>query len=172
METWSDSTTASERVETIATTLSRPRTANWVADQADVKWDTAKKYLDELVESGDLLVTDSGEYVPDPTRAYFDRLRELILTYDRESLRGELEAIADRIDSWKREYDVDSRDELEQSLAGDLDPEAVRDRRRVIRRWETSERTRETVAAALAIYDDVTTLTDEIPESATLETAG
>lgn len=172
METWSDSTTARERVETIATTLSQPRTANWVADQADVKWDTAKKYLDELVESGELLVTDSGEYVPDPTRAYFDRLRELILTNDRESLRGELEAIADRIDSWKREYDVDSRDELEQSLAGDLAPEAVRDRRRVIRRWETSERTRETVAAALSIYDDVTTLTDEIPESATLETAG
>ncbi|MFC3958004.1 DUF7342 family protein [Halovivax cerinus] len=172
METWSDSTTARERVETIATTLSRPRTANWVADQADVKWDTAKKYLDELVESGELLVTDSGEYVPDPTRAYFDRLRELILTNDRESLRGELAAIADRIDSWKREYDVDSRDELEQSLASDLGPDAVRDRRRAIRRWETSERTRETIAAALAIYDDVTTLTDEIPESATLETAG
>ncbi|WP_247729389.1 winged helix-turn-helix domain-containing protein [Halovivax limisalsi] len=172
MESWSDSATARERVETIATTLSRPRTANCVADQADVKWDTAKKYLDELVDAGELLVTDSGEYLPDPTRAYFDRLRELVLTNDRESLRGELEAIADRIDRWKREYGVDSRDELEQSLAGDLDAEAIRDRRRVIRRWETSERTRETIASALSIYDDVTTLTDELPDSATLETAG
>lgn len=172
MESWTESTTAQERVETIATTLSQPRTANWVAEQAEVKWDTAKKYLDDLVESGELLETESGEYVPDPTRAYFDRLRELILTNDKESLRGELESIAERIDEWKRRYDVESRAELERTLAADLDAETVRERRRVVRRWETSERTRETIGAALAIYDEVASLTTEVPDSATFETAG
>jgi predicted ArsR family transcriptional regulator len=78
VDSWTGSTTARERVETIATTLSEPRTTNWIADQAEVEWDTARKHLDDLAESGTVLVTENGEYVPDPTRAYFDRLRELI----------------------------------------------------------------------------------------------
>ncbi|WP_254863774.1 DUF7342 family protein [Halovivax gelatinilyticus] len=172
MDEWTEVTTARERVETIATTLSQPRTANWVAEQAEVKWDTAKKYLDELVDGGELLVTDSGAYVPDPTRAYFDQLRELILTNDRESLRGELEAIAERIEGWKEEYSVESRSQLEQTLAEDLGPAEIRDRRRVLRRWETSVRTRDRITGALAIYDDVAALANDVPGSKTIGTTG
>jgi hypothetical protein len=32
VDSWTESTTARERVETIATTLSEPRTTNWIAD--------------------------------------------------------------------------------------------------------------------------------------------
>jgi hypothetical protein len=41
VDSWTDSTTARERVETITTVRSEPRTRNGVADQAEVKWDTA-----------------------------------------------------------------------------------------------------------------------------------
>lgn len=172
VEPWTDAMTARERVETIATTMSSPRTANWVAEQADVKWDTAKRHLDDLVESGALLVTAEDRYVPDPTRAYFDRLRELILGNDREELRDELEAIADRIASWRSRYDVASPEELEATLAEDLPPEEIRERRAALRRWETSRRSRETIRTALDLYDDVRSLGDHVPGSVGLGGTG
>lgn len=172
VDPWTDSMTARERVETIATTLSRPRTANWVAEQADVEWDTAKRHLDDLVESGVLLVTDDEKYVPDPTRAYFDRLRELILTNDKEELRGELEAIADRIEAWKTTYDVTSPEELEATLADDLPPEEIRERRKALRRWENSLRSRGRIQTALRLYDDVRSLSDDVPGNVRIGSTG
>lgn len=172
VDSWTESMTARERVETIATTLQKPRTANWVADQAEVKWDTAKKHLDDLAESGELLVTEHGEYVPDPTRAYFDHLRELILTNDKEELRGELEAIAERISDWKTTYDVNSTEELESTLAEDRSPDEIRERRRVLRRWENSLQSRETIQTALMLYDTIRSLTESVPDATTIEGTG
>jgi hypothetical protein len=172
VESWTDEMTARERVETIATTLSDPRTVNWVAEQAEVQWETAKKHLDALVESGQLLVTDENKYVPDPTRAYFDRLRELILTNDRGELRGELEAIAERIEEWQTTYDVTTPEELEATLADDLAPDEIRERRRILRRWENSQGSRETIRAALRLYDDVESLRNDVPGTPQVEGTG
>ena len=172
VDSWTDSMTARQRVETVATTLSEPRTANWIADQANVKWDTAKKHLDDLTESGILLVTDDNTYTPDPTRAYFDHLRELILTNEREELRAELEVIATRIDEWKTTYDADSPAELESTLADDLPTDEIKERRQVLRRWENSHRSRQSIKRALQLYSDIQELTDEIPTSVRLEKAG
>lgn len=172
VDSWTDSMTARERVESIATTLSEPRTANWVAEQAEVKWDTAKKHLEDLADSSLLLVTEDGKYVPDPTRAYFDQLRDLILTNDREELRAELEAIAERIDDWQATYDVASPEELEATLADELSPEDVTERRRALRRWEHSIRSRETIRTALHLYDDVESLTGDIAANVRLEGTG
>jgi hypothetical protein len=172
VDSWTGSTTARERVETIATTLSEPRTTNWIADQAEVKWDTAKRHLDDLAESGTLLVTENSEYVPDPTQAYFDRLRELILRNNREELRGELEAIADRIEKWQTTDDVRSPGALEATLADDRPADEIRERRRVLRRWENGRRSRETIRTALQLYDDVESLTDDVPGKVRLEGTG
>ncbi len=169
VDTWTEATTARERVETIATTLSEPRSANWVAEQAEVEWDTAKRHLEDLVDSGVLVVTDDDRYVPDPTRAFFDHLRKLILTNDKAELRGELEAIAERIEDWKTTYDVDSPDELEASLAEDLPPKEISERRQALRRWETSLRSRETIRTALGLYDEVQSLTEDIPGDVRVE---
>jgi DNA-binding transcriptional ArsR family regulator len=168
VDAWTDSTTARERVETIATTLSEPRTVNRVAEQADVEWDTAKRHLESLAESGILTLTDDGQYVPDPTRAYFDHLRDLILENERSELRAELEAIAERVDHWKQQYGVESPEELEATLAEDLPADEVSDRRRVLRRWEQSQRSRDLIRKALALYDDVRSLGDGASGSAQL----
>jgi DNA-binding transcriptional ArsR family regulator len=166
VDAWTDSTTARERVETIATTLSEPRTVNWVAEQAEVEWDTAKRHLESLAESGILTLTDDGQYVPDPTRAYFDHLRDLILENERSELRAELEAIAERVDDWKQQYGVESPEELEATLADELPADEVSDRRRVLRRWEQSQRSRDLIRKALALYDDVQSLGDGTSGSA------
>lgn len=171
-DSWTDSMTARERVETIATTLSEPRTANWVAEQAEVQWDTAKKHLDDLAESGELLITDDGKYVPDPTRAYFDHLRDLILTNDKEELRDELAAIADRIEEWKTTYDVSAPEDLEATLADDRSPEEIRERRQALRRWENGLRSRETIRTALRLYDDVQSLSDDVPGNVRVGSTG
>lgn len=160
VDSWTDSTTARERVETIATTLSEPRTVNWVAEQAEVEWDTAKRHLESLADAGILTATDDGQYVPDPTRAYFDHLRDLILDNDRSELRAELEAIAERVDEWKGQYEVDSPEELEATLADDRPVEDISERRRALRRWEQSQRSRDLIRKALALYDDVQSLGD------------
>lgn len=172
VESWTASMTARERVETIATTLSEPRTANWIAEQAEVKWDTAKKHLDNLTDSGVLLVTGDDKYVPDPTRAYFDQLRDLILTNDKAALRDELEAIAERIEEWKVTYDVDSPRELESTLAADLPPDEIRERRQALRRWEHSRHSRDVIQTALQLYDDIQSLTDGVPDSIRIEGTG
>lgn len=163
VESWTERSTARERVETIATTLSEPRSVNWVAEQAEVEWDTAKRHLSGLVDTGVLVETDDGRYAPDPTRAYFDHLRDLIRAHDRAELRAELEAIAERVEGWQREYGVDSPSELEATLADAPSADAVRERRRVLRRWENSQRSRELIQRALVLYDDVRSLDEGGP---------
>ncbi len=172
VESWTESMTARERVETIATTLTEPQSANWVAKQAEVEWDTAKKHLENLRESGVVLITSDDKYVPDPTQAYFDQLRELILENSKEELREELEAIANRIDEWKKRYDVESPDELEATLGTDRKGAAIRERRRVLRLWENSLNSRDRIRTALSLYDDITSLTSEFPGTVQMETLG
>lgn len=172
VESWTKSMTARERVETIATTMTAPRSPNWVAEQAEVEWDTAKKHLENLRASGRVLLTSEDKYVPDPTRAYFDNLRDLILEHSKTELRGELTAIAERIDEWKQRYDVDSPDELEATLATDLSAEAVRERQRALRQWEDSLESRERIRRALELYDDITSLTKEVPGTGQIGTPG
>jgi len=155
VESWTETTSAKDRVETIATTLTEPRTANWVAEQAEVKWDTAEKYLTTLVERGELLQTDDGAYYPDPTHAYFRQLRTLLVENEKAELRDELEAIASEIDGWREEYDVDSPAELEATLGEDLAAEEVRTRREVLRHWEENQQYRSLFTQALSMYDDV-----------------
>lgn len=112
-----------------------------------------------MVESGDLLETDDGRYYPDPARAYFDHLRDLIVENDKDALRGELEAIADETEAWQAEYGVVSLDELEASLGDDdLSADEIRERRDVARRWEESQQYRDLFTTALSLYDDVMAL--------------
>lgn len=159
VDDWTETTTAHERVTTIAESMAEPRTPNWVAEQAEVKWDTAKKYLDKMVGRCTLLVTDDGRYYPDPARAYFDRVRELILENDKDELRGELEAIASEIEGWESEFGVDSLEELEASLGEEsLPADEVQDRRRVARQWEENQQYRTLFTTALRLYDDVMSL--------------
>ena len=159
VDDWTTAMTARERVQSIAETIPEPRTPNWVAEQAEVKWDTAKKHLEDLVEQGLVLKTDEGRYYSDPSRAYFDHLRDLIIENDKDRLREELAAIAEEIEGWREEYDVETLDELETSLGDDsLTVEEIHDRRRVARQWEENQQYRDLFTTALSLYDDVTEL--------------
>lgn len=153
MDSWTEAMTARDRVEAIAVTLGQPRSINWIKEQADVgSWETTKSHLDRLVDAGRLTTTQvSGDtrYMANPVRAYLDQLQDLVAENTKDSLRDEFEAIAEEIETWKQEYDVESLDELDASLGDDLPPEVLRDRRKVVAYWEENEQYRQLITNAL-----------------------
>ncbi|RQG94418.1 DUF7342 family protein [Natrarchaeobius chitinivorans] len=157
---WTDDLSARERVREIATTLTGPRSVEWVREQAQVSsWQTAKDELEMLVEFEQVQAVegDAGntKYAPNYQLRYFSEVTELINDHTRAELREEIASIQAEIDEWKREFTVDSREELESTLTDDeLDSDAIRDRNRVLRQWERYEDNKRLLKHALELYDD------------------
>lgn len=168
MESWTDDLSARERVRRVAETLSQPRSVNWIRQEAEVSWATAKDELDRLVEHEQLrrvypndegTAAEDPRYVPDYKTQYLSRIRELTDDHSRAELREEIAEIQDEIGTWKAEFDVEARDELEVSLTEeDLTGDEVRRRNRVLRRWERNEETKRLLRHALDLYDDLADL--------------
>jgi hypothetical protein len=159
IKSWTEDTTSRERIREIATTLTQPRSVNWIKKQAKVSsWETTKDELETLVEFGQIRTVENEEgdvrYAPDYRRRYIDEVLGLIEEYTREELREEIAEIQDRIDGWRDEYGVDSKGELEASLSDGHDAEGVRERNDVLRRWENSEANKKLLNHALQLHDD------------------
>ncbi|MDQ2051685.1 hypothetical protein RBH26_14490 [Natronolimnohabitans sp. A-GB9] len=159
MDDWTETMTARDRIEAVALTLREPRSVNWIKKQAEVgSWETTKSQLEYLTDAGQLTTVEidgDTRYKIDPMRAYLDHIQELVVENTKDELRDELEEIASEIATWKREYDVDSLQELEASLGEEFPPEEVRDRRKVITYWEENKHHRQLLTNALGLYDDL-----------------
>lgn len=175
MESWTEELSTRERVRKIALSLARPRSVNWIKNEADVaSWETTKSELDRLVEYGQLVRhADDGEgrtnhrYGPNYRRRYLDRVEELATEHTKAELRSELAAVRADIEAWQERFDVESVDELEASLTGaDLSSDEIAERNRIIRRWERSLGTERLIEHALSLYDDLERVTDSSPDSA------
>jgi len=111
---------ARDRIRAVAETLREPRSVNWISEQADAAWSTTNEELQTLADQGQLRRVASGEttrYQPDYTRQLFEEIRTLI---EGEHARGVAERIGrdhrgDR--GWQATYDIETWEELEQSLA-------------------------------------------------------
>lgn len=151
---WGDRLTAAERVRAVAETVSEPRTANWIAEEAGVAHGTATKYLEQLVEDGRLLTETAGErtsYRPDPVGQYLVEMRDLYEQHEPDELAHRLEEMNADIRGWKQEYGVESPNELRASI-GDAD-ETGGERRRIAREWERLAYRRRVVEDALRLHD-------------------
>ncbi len=159
VQSWSGSMSARERVRSVAGTLSEPRSVNWISDQADAAWSTTNEELQELVDQGRLRRVEAGDttlYQPDYARLLFDEIRTLIEENSREELRSELATITEEIERWQETYEVETWEELEQSLAdGGLSSAELRERREVITFWRENEQDRRLIKHALELYSDV-----------------
>jgi len=159
MPDWKDDFSPRERVRHIVETVTDPVSANWVAEQADVGWQTAKDELEQLATRGTLrrVDTEGGvRYVPDFTRLYTERIRELALSMSREELREELVQAKEELQAIRSAYGIESRDELEASLSDD-DVSAVeaRDRKQSLREWEEVADELQLLEHALSLYEDL-----------------
>jgi hypothetical protein len=160
IDTWTKGLKTRERIQRIATSLTQPRSVNWIKDQAHVSsWETTKDELERLADFGQIRAVEKKDggvmYAPNYERRYVEHLLELIGRYDREGLRDEMAEIQERIDGWKDEYDVESKEELELSLSEGMDSEEIRERNRVLRRWERANSNKKLLSQALVLYEDV-----------------
>jgi hypothetical protein len=164
IESWTERLSARERVREIATTLTQPRSVEWVREEAQISsWQTAKDELEMLVEFGQVhaIEGDDGhtKYAPNYQLRYFNEVTELINEHTRDELREEIANIQEKIDEWKAEFDVESRDDLESTLTDDdLSSEDVRERNTILRQWERYEDNKRLIKHALELYDDARTL--------------
>jgi predicted transcriptional regulator len=166
VQSWTESMSTRDRIRAVAETLREPRSVNWISEQADAAWSTTNEELQDLVDQGQLRRVEAGEtthYQPDYTRLLFEEIRTLIEENTREELRNELAAITEEIEEWQATYDVETWEELEQSLAdGDLTSAELCDRRDVITCWEENLDDRRLIKHALALYSDVKAARDQM----------
>jgi Mn-dependent DtxR family transcriptional regulator len=153
---WTDELSGAERVEAVALTVSKPRTANWVATEAEVAHGTATKYLKRLTDDGKLTMDTRGQqttYEPDPVGQYLIEMRELYEEHSPDELAASLEAINEQIRTWKHDYTVETPNELRASLGKTDDAADERERRQAAREWDHLKTRRRLVEDALQLYD-------------------
>ena len=153
---WADGLSAAERVEAVALTVSEPRTANWIAAEAEVAHETATKYLKRLTDDGKLSAEERGQqttYEPDPVGQYLTEMRELYDEHSPDELAASLEQMNEQIRTWKTEYDVETPNELRASLGRTEGIADERERRQAAREWDHLETRRRLAEDALRLYD-------------------
>lgn len=147
------------RLREVAMTVREPRNAGEIAEAAEMSPNTARKYLDQLVDAGVLETVSVGRetrYAPDRKRQYLDQLRDLIERHSKDELTSELAAIRDDIDDWRRTYDVDTPDELRASVGDDATDAADREQRlRDAEDWEYFAQRATVIQEAITLYDSL-----------------
>lgn len=159
MTSWKDDLSARERVTTVIETVTEPVSTNWVAEEADVHWNTAADRLEEMAEAGYLHRIerdDSTTYVPDSTKTYIEEIRQLARELSADELRAEITAAKEAIEQIQDQYDVESREELEESLVEpDVSAEETKARSHALRDWDEENDTITLLKHALRLQDDL-----------------
>ncbi|WP_182022583.1 DUF7342 family protein [Haloquadratum walsbyi] len=114
-------TTGADRVRMVARQLTEPRTANWIASEADWFYEPTKRVPERLVDNGVIRRTDEGRhttYRPDYRQ---QAMREAMALCDDadsvEQLTDRLSGIKTQIQEWKSTCDVSSPNELRATIA-------------------------------------------------------
>lgn len=154
-------TTGEDRVRMVARQLSEPRTANWVASEAEWSHEPTKRVLERLVDDGVLRRDDSGPhitYYPDYRRqAIQEAMRLRDSGHTVEEMTERLAEMNATIREWEDEFGVESPNELRSTLAEEnLEPEEEERRRETARDWEHLQRRIQIVGFAVREWDFLT----------------
>lgn len=115
IEAWTEQTSAFDRVRSVAGTVSRPRSASDIADEAHVAENTARDHLERLVDMNVLLRRDhegTTVYASDPLHTRLQTLRDLLDAHDHDDLIQLKAELQEQVETWRDEYEVGSPDEL------------------------------------------------------------
>ncbi len=145
--------TGEDRVRMVARQVSEPRTANWIASEADWSHGPTKRALERLVDDGILHRDDTGAhttYFPDYRRqAITEAIRLRDSDHTVEDLTQRLTEMNDQIRGWRNEFDVGSPSQLRWTIVDQVLDVTEEDRRREIaREWEQLQRRIEIVGFA------------------------
>ena len=163
-------TTGEDRVRMVARQLSEPRTANWIASEAEWSHEPTKRVLERLVDNGILRSDDSGThttYYPDYRRQVMQeamRLRDSGRTV--EELTDRLADMKAQIRGWEDEFNVESPNELRATLADeDLDSDEESRRREIAQEWDHLQRRIQIVGFAIREWDFLAPVTEHAEAS-------
>jgi hypothetical protein len=159
LETWKAETTAFDRVQSVATTVSEPQPASVIAEEALVAENTARDHLQRLVDLNVLVERDrdgTAVYAPDPLHARTQTIRDLLEEYDRDGLIAQKAEVQERIESLRAEYDADSPDELREQAADTETAAATRDRLKAASDWGLLRWRLDAIEVAIENYDTYT----------------
>jgi len=163
---WKRETSAFDRVQSVASTVSQPRPASHIAEQAHVAENTARDHLERLVDLNILLKSDdkgTTYYSPDPLHTRIQTLRDLLDRHDRNGLIQLKADLQEQIEGWHDKYGVDSPDALRDRAAATDTAADTRDIKRAVRDWELVEYRLSIVEDAIENY---TTYTKDLRASA------
>ena len=157
--------TDEDRVRMIARQVSEPRTANWIASEADWSHEPTKRVLERLVDNGFLHRDDTGAhttYFPDYRRqALTEAIRLRDSDHTVEDLTQWLTEMNAQIRGWKNEFDVESPNQLRGTIVDQVLDVTEEDRRREIAcEWEQLQRRIEIVGFAIREWDFLATATE------------
>ena len=159
VERWKNHQSAFDRVRGVAVTLSRPRSAVWIAEQAHVAENTARTHLKRLVEMNVLRETqgeDAVTYRLDPLYRRMCTLRELLDGRDRDDLLDLRADLQEQIETWQTEYGADSAEALREQAATTETAALTRKLRRTANDWDVVRYRLRLVEEAIERYPEYT----------------
>lgn len=139
LQKWKDETTAFDRVYSIASTTTEPKPASYIADEALVAENTARKHLERLVDIGVLLKTTDerpAKYIVDPLHARQQTIRDVLNEHDLESLIKFKEALYEKLESYKNEYGVNYPESLRKQAGDTESAEETKQLRKAANDWD------------------------------------
>lgn len=140
VETWKEHASAFDRVKSVTMTLSEPRSAPWIAEEAAVSPNTARDHLGRLVDLGVVTATEeqgTRHYYPDPLYTRLRDVRELLDGTTKRELSERAVELKQEIAGWEAEYDADSPAVLrERAAAEDVSAAEAVELTRTASDWE------------------------------------
>ena len=159
VKAWKEHTTAFDRVQSVATTVSQPRPASYIADEAHVAENTARDHLERLVNLNVLLKNerdDGAYYSPDPLHTRIQTLRDLLKAHDRNGLIELKADLQSQIEDWQSNFGVTTPDELRARAAETDTASQTRDLRTAASDWELARYRLSILEDAIANYESYT----------------
>lgn len=158
-------TTGEDRVRMVARQLSEPRTANWIASEADWSHEPTRRVLERLVDDGILHRDDSGAHVtyyPDYRRqAMQEAMRLRDGDHTVEELTDRLAEMKAQIRDWEAEFGVESANQLRATIADEtVEAEEERRRRETAQEWDHLERRIQLVGFVIREWEFLSPATD------------
>jgi predicted ArsR family transcriptional regulator len=120
--TWKENASAFDRVKSVTMTLTEPRPASWIAEEATVSPNTARDHLRRLIDLGVVMPVDGDggrRYYPDPLYTRLRDIRELLDGSTKRQLSERAVELKREIAAWNDEYDADTPDALRERAAAD-----------------------------------------------------
>ena len=157
VETWKANASAFDRVKSVTMTLTEPRPASWIADEAAVAPNTGRDHLDRLMDLGVVTASEQSgtrHYYPDPLYTRLRDIRELLADTTKQELSEQAAALKDDIAGWKADYDAAAPDDLrERATADDVDAETATELTRAASDWDLARYRLSLVQDAMEHYD-------------------